>query len=62
MNPVVSAVLIRECIRIIRVKAPDIIREIIEARHPKSDGGRMLTSQERQNIIRVVLKRVSDEE
>ena len=62
MNTVVSAVLIRECIRIIRVKAPDIIWEIIEARHPKADGGRMLTSQERRDIVNAVLKRASDEE
>ena len=62
MNPVVLAVLVRECVRILKLRAPSIIQELIEARHPKSDGGRMLTSQERQNIIRVVLKRVSDEE
>jgi len=62
MNPVVLAVLIRECIRIIKEKAPAIIREVIESRHPDSDGGRMLTSHERQAIVRVALKRVVEEE
>ena len=62
MNPVVLAVLIRECIRIIREKAPVIIKEVIEAKHPESDGGRMLTSKERQDIVRVALRRVAEEE
>ena len=62
MNPVVLAVLIRECIRVIRAKAPAIIKELIEARHPESDGGRMLTTQERQDIVRVALRRSAEEE
>lgn len=62
MNPVVLAVLIRECIRIIKEKAPAIIKEVIEAKHPDSDGGRMLTSQERQDIVRVALKHAAEEE
>ena len=62
MNPVVLAVLIRECIRIIRVKAPAIIKEVIESRHPDSDGGRMLTTNERQDIVRVALTRAAEED
>ena len=62
MNPVVASLLIRECIRIIKAKAPLIIQEIIEGRHPDSDGGRMLTTKERQDIVRVALKRVAEEE
>ena len=62
MNPVVLAVLIRECIRVVREKAPVIIKEVIDAKHPESDGGRMLTSEERQDIVRVALRRAAEEE
>ena len=60
MNPVVLAVLIRECIRILKLRVPGIIEELIEARHPDSDGGRMLTSQERQDIVNTALRRIAD--
>jgi len=62
MNPAVVSLLIRECIRIIKTKAPYIIEELIEARHPESDGGRMLTTKERRDIVRVALRRVAEEE
>ena len=62
MNPVVLAVLIRECIRVVREKAPVIIKEVIDAKHPESDGGMMLTSEERQDIVRVALRRAAEEE
>lgn len=62
MNPVVLAVLVRECIRLLKLRAPGIIKELIKARHPDSDGGRALTSQERQDIVRIALKRIADED
>jgi hypothetical protein len=62
MNPVVLAVLVRECVRLLRLRAPGILKELIEARHPDSDGGRTLTSQERRDIVRVALKRIADED
>jgi hypothetical protein len=62
VNPVVLAMLLRECIRVVKNKAPSVIKEVIEARHPESDGGRMLTTKERQDIVRVALSRVAEEE
>ena len=46
----------------VKNKAPSVIKEVIEARHPESDGGRMLTTKERQDIVRVALSRVAEEE
>ena len=62
MNAVVLGFLIRECVQIIQRRAPLIINEIIEAKHPDSDGGRRLTRKEKQAIIVSVLRRIAEED
>lgn len=48
--------------QIIQRRAPLIINEIIEAKHPDSDGGRRLTRKEKQAIIVSVLRRIAEED
>ena len=57
---VLVAGLVRAAIRLLSARGHAVAAELIELRHPDSDGGRKITPSERRALVRTILLRVAE--
>jgi len=62
VHPFVLAALVRGAVNLITRKGHGIAAKLVAAKHPESDGGRLLTSDERREIVLALLVGVAEAE
>ena len=62
VHPFVLAALVRGAINMITRRGHGIASKLVQARHPDSDGGRLLTSDERRDLVLALLVGVAEAE
>lgn len=62
MHPFIMAALVRGAVNLITRRGHGIAAKLVAARHPDSDGGRLLTSDERRELVLALLVGVAESE
>jgi len=62
VHPFVLAALVRGAVNLITRKGHGIAAKLVAAKHPDSDGGRLLTSKERRDLVLALLVGVAEAE
>ena len=62
VHPFVLAALVRGAVNLITRRGHGIASKLVQARHPESDGGRLLISDERRELVLALLVGVAEAE